>query len=463
MVDSGRADAYVEAHYDEFVEDFKEFVAHPSVSATGEGIRDCAEYLQSHCEDYGFDETRIVETSWHPSVLARAFVGGEPDNEYPTLLIYGHYDVQPVDPEKWDTPPFEPVVKDGPDGRPRLFGRGSADNKGQMHSHLAAVRAVRETAELPMNITMLIDGEEESGSPSMVGLVEENEDVLDCVLALNSDGPIDESGRPHVVFGNRGILKVQIDVQGPNRDLHSGHNGGGVPNPVWELNRLLGSMKDESGRITVDGYYDDVQEITDVERDALEDIPFDAEALMDEQGIEAFDRGPGEQFFEKIMFYPTLNIAGISGGYQGEGFKTIVPATAQAKIDMRLVADQDPDDVWEKFTEHVEMHASDLVRTDVERLGAYYPNRTSIDSRFRDPIMTAVAEAWDVEPVLKPLTGGSAPYSVFTEGLDVDHIKVPYGQRDNNQHSPNENFALDNYEKGIRTNVRMYANIAAQS
>jgi acetylornithine deacetylase/succinyl-diaminopimelate desuccinylase-like protein len=462
MADLAEADSYVEEQYDEFLADLRELVAQPSVSRTGRGIEECAGYLESLCSRYGFGEVDVVGTDWHPAVVARAYVDGDPAaaEEHPTLLVYGHYDVQPVDPERWETPPFDPVVEDGPDGERYLYGRGSVDNKGQFHTHVAAVRAFRATVGLPVNVTLLLDGEEESGSPSMPDVVDRNADRLDADLAINSDGPVDESGRPHVVFGNRGLVQAEVNVAGADRDLHSGHNGGAVPNPAWKLLRLLNTMRDDDGRIAIDGFYEDVRGVTDRDREALEAMPLDEAELRAAYGVERFDHGPGESFFEKVLFYPTLNVSGISSGHPEGETKTIVPSRAHVTVDMRLVADQDPDDVWAKFADHVEAHSSDRVTTDVRRHSAYRPNRTPLDSPFADPIVEAVDAVWEREPIVKPLTGGSAPYAVFADELGVDHIKVPYGQRANNQHSPDEHYSLDHHRRGILTNLRLYDSVA---
>jgi acetylornithine deacetylase/succinyl-diaminopimelate desuccinylase-like protein len=458
MTPDAAVDTYVDENFAEFLTELRSFVARPSVSATGEGIRDCANYLQSLCLDYGFDEAEVVETSGHPAVVAHAAADVDPDDA-PTVLVYGHYDVQPVDPDAWETPPFEPEIREV-DGEEMLFGRGTVDNKGQHFTYLCAVRALRETTGLPVNVTLLLDGEEESGSPNLLDAVAARENDLSADVAINSDGPVDESGRPTVVFGNRGILVVQVDVEGPKGDLHSGHYGGAIPNPAWELNRLLGTMRDESGRVAVDGFYDDVRPITDQDRELLDRIEPDPDRLLEKLEVGGFTDGPGESFLEKTLYYPTLNINGLSSGHGGDGFKTIVPSEASVKIDMRLVVDQDPDDVYEKFAAHVEEHASDRVSTTVTRHASMDPTRTPVDTPYREPVVSAVTEGWGEEPIVKPSSGGSAPYALFTNYLGLPHVSVPYGQQDNNQHSPNEHFAVDHFQKGVRTSVRLLSALA---
>lgn len=460
MASIATVDSYVDDRFEDFLDDLRTLVAQPSISATGEGIDDCAALLVRLCGEYGFDEVRRVETSGHPAVIARAFVDNEPDNDAPTVLLYGHYDVQPVDPDEWDSPPFEPEIRETRE-RSMLYGRGSVDNKGQHFAYICAVRALRETIGLPVNVTLLLDGEEERGSPNLTDAVEKNRSELNADVAINSDGPVDESGRPLVVFGNRGILVVQLDVDGPKGDLHSGHYGGAVPNPIRELTRLLGTMKDDDDRITIEGFYDDVRPVTDADRKLLDRSEPDPDELAAELEIDGFDRGPGETFLERTLLYPTLNVNGITGGHGGEGFKTIVPAEASATIDMRLVVDQEPDEIYERFVEHVETHADDRVTTTVSRLGSMDPARTPVDSPYREPIVEAVAEGWGEAPIVKPSSGGSAPYAIFTKYLGLDHISVPYGQQDNNQHAANEHFAIDHFEAGIRTSVQLLRAVTA--
>jgi acetylornithine deacetylase/succinyl-diaminopimelate desuccinylase-like protein len=344
-------DTYIDGEFDSFLADLQRLVDQPSISGTGEGIGECARLEQSLCLEYGFDTADIVETSGHPAVLARAYVDNDPENDAPTVLVYGHYDVQPVDPEQWESPPFDSEIR-VEDGQELFYGRGTVDNKGQHFAYLCAVRTLRDTTGLPVNVTLLLDGEEERGSPNLLDAVEAREADLAADLSLNSDGPVDDSGRPTVVFGNRGILVVQLDVKGPDGDLHSGHYGGAVPSPVWELTRLLGTMRDEHGRIAIDGFYDDVRGVGEADRELLDPLEPDPDELLESLGVDGFQGGPGETFLEKTLYYPSLNVNGIRGGHGEAGFKTIVPNDASATIDMRLVPDQEPDDIYEQFAAH---------------------------------------------------------------------------------------------------------------
>ncbi len=455
-------DAFIDARFDRFLADLRDHVAQPSISATGEGIRECATLLRDLSLEYGFDEAEIVETSGHPAVVAHAFVDGDPENDAPTVLVYGHYDVQPVTPADWDTPPFEPTLKEV-DGREYLHGRGTVDNKGQHFAYLAAVRTLRETVGLPVNVTLLLDGEEESGSPNLMDAVETRRAALDADVSINSDGPVDESGRPTVVFGNRGILIVEVTVRGPDWDLHSGHYGGAIPNPARELARLVDTMYAEDGRVAIEGFYDDVAPITETDRELLAAIEPDPDELTAKLGVGGLEDGPGETVLEKTLYHPILNVNGLAGGHVEEGYKTIVPSEASATLDARLVVDQDPDDVFDRIATHVERHADDRLETTLTRHGEMDPTRTPVDSPYRKAVVDAVAAGWGEEPVVKPLSGGSAPYALFTDVLGVPHISVPHGQRDNNQHSPNEHYAVDHLEKGIRTSARVLAAVASAS
>ncbi|MEF8859654.1 MAG: M20/M25/M40 family metallo-hydrolase [Halolamina sp.] len=464
---SGEAVSFVKDHEEEQLDDLFDLLSQPSISATGEGVGECVELVQELCQEYGFDDVVTVETPGQPAVIAHAEANegaggqGQPcaDAETAsTVFVYGHYDVQPADPANWTTPPFEPTIRAGPDGRDRIYARGAGDNKGQWFTHLCAVRALQETTGLETNVTLLLEGEEESGSPNLDSVVADHAEVLgDAELAFVADGPIDPSGRPHVLMGARGMQYVQVDVRGPNRDLHSGNYGGPVPNPAWELVRILASLKDESGRVTIDGFYDDVRPIGEADREALDAMPFDAEAVKADLDISAFAEGPGDSYLEKLLYYPTCNIAGFTSGYGSDGSKTILPSTATLKMDMRLVADQDPQTIYEAFEEHVHEHATGVCDVAVTKMGQMHPQRTALDHPVREPVMRAVSEAWPDEPILKPTLGGSLPTAVFEREIGLPCITVPYANEDENNHSPDENMALNCFRSGIRTSIGLFS------
>lgn len=445
---------YIDNNFNGFLKDLFTLLEQPSISATGEGVEVCTSLIEKLCREYGFNTAETIKTDGQPIIIARAGADESPD-EKPTILLYGHYDVQPVDSSNWTTPPFEPTIREGPDGRKRIYARGAGDNKGQWFAHLSAIQALRETTGVPVNVTLLLEGEEESGSPYLDKFVERYAAELAADLAYVADGPVDPSGRPHVLMGARGMLYVQVNATGPNRDLHSGNYGGPIPNPAWELVRILSSMKDAHGRVAIEGFYDDVRPITELDSEALEEMPFDAEAVQADLNIGGFANGPGNSYLEKLLYYPTLNIAGFSSGYGGEGSKTIIPSTATLKMDMRLVADQNPDDIYEKFSRHVDKNTSRTIDVEVSKLGAMSPQRTPLDHPVRDLIMDAVAEGWDTDPILKPTLGGSLPTASFACHLNIPVVIVPYANSDENNHSPDENLALDCFANGIRTTVAL--------
>ncbi|MFW5953334.1 MAG: M20/M25/M40 family metallo-hydrolase [Candidatus Natronoplasma sp.] len=446
-----KVEDYIEENFESYMKDLIRLLSQPSISTTSEGIEKCIKLVQDLCSKYGFDEIKKIETSGQPSIIAKAFVDHDPDNDEPTLLIYGHYDVQPVNPKKWTTPPFEPDIREDEEGKKRIYARGAGDNKGQWFAHLCAVKALREFDRLPINLTLILEGEEEMGSPNLRQVIRENRSDIKANIAYMSDGPIDESDRPQVLMGVRGLLYLEVQAEVANRDLHSGIFGGPVPNPAWELVRILNTMKDERGKITIDGFYDDVLEITEEDKEVLQNIPLDECKIKKDLKIKGFTEGPGESYHEKLMFYPTLNIAGFTSGYKGEGVKTIIPSEARVKIGMRLVVDQDPDDIFKKFSDHVKKHKSGSVDLDIIYHDSMKPYRAKIDSPYVEPIIDAVTYAWDQEPVLKPAAGGSLPSYVFDEELGIDCIVVPYANADENNHSPDENLVIEYFKNGIKT------------
>jgi acetylornithine deacetylase/succinyl-diaminopimelate desuccinylase-like protein len=459
-----RADAHAEGRAAAHREDLFALLAQPSVSATGEGMGDCVDLVEATCLEYGFDDVRVVGTDGHPAVVARAFAGdggGDgPDPDAPTVLVYGHYDVQPVDPERWTSPPFEPTVRAGPDGRERIYARGAGDNKGQWFAHLVAVEALRATGDLPLNVTLLLEGEEESGSPHIVDVVRENADLLAADLFLMADGPVHESGRPQVLLGSRGLLYVELEVRGANRDLHSGNYGGPVPNAAWGAVHLLASMMGPDGVVDVDGFYDDVREPSAEERALLEALPDDEGALRAELDLPALAPGPGESHHERLTVYPTLNVAGFGSGYTGEGSKTVLPSTATVKLESRLVPDQTPAETLARLERHVEAHAPEWARVEVTDLGGMDPHRTPPSAPGVDAVRAAVADAWDADPVVMPSIGASGPDYAFAEALSVPCVVVPYANHDESNHAPDENLALDCFRNGVRTSVRALVALA---
>ncbi len=440
---------YITAHQQEELEALFKLIRQKSISASGEGVEECAELLVQMMQEAGI-EARVMPTDGLPVVYGQVMT----DPDAPTILIYGHYDVQPADPlELWQSPPFEPTIRDG-----RVYARGSGDNKGQMIAHVLAIKAMKATNSFPkINVKMLFDGEEESGSPNLPAFLAKHRELFRADVAYSSDGPMHDSGRPVVFYGVRGLLYVQLDLQRANRDFHSGNRGGVVPNPAWELVQLLSTMRDADGRCTIEGFYDDVLLPSEYERKLLDNIPYDEAEFLRETGLGRPGMRPGVGFWESLMFQPTFNICGMTSGYQGPGSKTIIPCQASIKMDMRLVANQDPNDIYAKFLRHVEQHNPDVK---VTHLGSYLPSKTPADLPVCRKVVESVRKAYPEEPVIWPSLGGSTPDYILTKHLGLPSIWVPYAGADENNHAPNENIKLKDFFNGIRATATVLTDLA---
>lgn len=441
--------AHIDAHRDISLERLMEYVRRPSISAQGVGIGDVAAYVAEIMERIGL-ETEVAPTSGWPMVLGRRHA--RPGK--PTVLLYGHYDVQPPDPiDEWISPPFEPTIRDG-----RLYGRGVADNKGQHFAQLLALEALLAVeGELPCNVTVLLEGEEEVGSPQIESFVETHRDTLAADVAITCDGPVLSSGKSCVVFGVRGVLNFELRARGANRDLHSGNWGGIVPNPLWTLVHVLASMKNERGDITIAGFYDDVRPLSTLESDALAALPLELESVKRELDIQQLDQPLDRGFHERLSAWPTLTINGLSGGYQGAGPKTVLPHEARAKCDVRLVDAQTTDDILTKLERHVRRVAPSV---EVICHGAMEPSKTPLDSPYAQPITRALRQVHGENPLLVPSLGGSLPTYVFRTILNLASFVVPYGNPDQANHAPNENMEVGRFFNGIKTSAAMLSHIA---
>jgi acetylornithine deacetylase/succinyl-diaminopimelate desuccinylase-like protein len=440
----------VDEHREELVQRLVAYASQPSVSATGEGIAEAAQ-LASRTLDAAGLEPSILETGGSPVVLG---VGPQRPGRL-TVIVYGHYDVQPPDPvDAWDTPPFQPTLKDG-----RLYGRGTADNKGQHLAQIMAMEGLRASyGELPCNVKVLLDGEEELGSPNLPAFVERNRDLLAADLAIWSDGPVHESGRWTVVFGVRGIVTFELRASGANRPLHSGNWGGVAPNPLWTLVQLLASMKDRQNRITVDGFYDRVRPLSRLELEALDQMPVDLERVKTSLGLERLDEPADRGFYERLVAWPTLTINGLHGGYGGPGTQTILPNQAIAKCDVRLVPDQSAAEVLELLRAHVRANAPGV---ELVAGGSMEPSRTPIDSPFTEPIRQGMVAALGEEPLLVPPLGGSLPAYVFTSILGLPTFGMPLANADQTNHAPNENLEVERFISGIKAAASVLAHLGA--
>lgn len=438
--------AYIDERRAAYLERLLSYVRQPSISAHGIGIAETGAFLLGELQALGM-EAQLIPTAGWPMVYARRMDAPGA----PTVMFYGHYDVQPPDPlDAWVSPPFEPEVRDG-----RIYGRGVGDNKGQHFAQLLAIEATLACrGRLPCNLVVLLEGEEEVGSPHMPDFVRQHRDLLDVDLVITADGPVHESGRSCVLFGVRGVLSFELRARGANRDLHSGNWGGVAPNPIWTLVQLLATMKNPAGEITIDGFYDSIIPPTDLERDALAKLPVDTTRVLRELGLSAFDAPADRGFGERLSLWPTLTINGMHGGYGGPGSKTVLPHEASAKCDIRLVANQSVEEIAAKVAAHVKRHAPEV---EFIGQGGMDPSKTPIDSPFAAPILAAVAMGQNEEPLVVPAMGGSLPDYVFTKVLGVPAFVVPYANADEANHAPNENLEVERFYKGIRTGAALMA------
>lgn len=446
---------YLEEHRDEHLQMAMRLMAQPSISPTGEGMGECAALLRSFMEDSGV-ATEVLPTPGHPILYGEVNVGAPF-----TVLIYGHYDVQPPEPlELWLSPPFEPTIRDG-----RIYARGAGDNKGQLMANLLAVRAYHKTGTpLPVNVKFIFEGEEESSSAHLAWAVEHYKEKLACDMVYTADGPQHSSGAPTVLLGVRGILYVQVDCVASDRDHHSGNKGGAVPNPAWYLMQALHQFWDGSPhKVAIPGFYESVRPMSPEEEELFRRIPWEPVAMARGLGVaeELYTSLPPEEFYARTAMLPTLNICGFTSGYGGPGSKTIIPARASAKLDMRLVVDQDPDHIYQLFCDHLARVTAPLekegVRFSVQHMGDMAPSRTPVDRPEAQAVIQAARKAYGAEPVVLPSLGGSLPDYVWTRILGVPSVVVPYANHDEDNHAPNENMALDCFFSGIRCTAEVLA------
>ncbi|MEO7912671.1 MAG: M20/M25/M40 family metallo-hydrolase [Roseiflexaceae bacterium] len=442
--------AYIDTHRDQYLARLLDYVRRPSISAHGIGIAETGEFLLGQLRGLGM-QAQLMPTAGWPMVLARR----DDALSAPTVLLYGHYDVQPPDPlEDWISPPFEPELRDG-----RIYGRGVGDNKGQHFAQLLAIEATLACrGRLPCNVVVLLEGEEEVGSPNMPAFVQAHRDLLNVDLVVTADGPVHESGQCCVLFGVRGVYSFELRARGANRDLHSGNWGGVAPNPIWTLVHLLGTMKDAQGQITIAGFYDNIAAPTALERAALAALPVDQERIMRELELAHFDMPQGRSYAERLSLWPTLTINGMHGGYAGPGSKTVLPHAAFVKCDIRLVANQSIDEIAAKVAAHVAQHAPEV---ELISGGGMEPSKTPLDHPFAAAVLAAVGQGHEQDPLAIPAMGGSLPDYVFTKLLGVPAFVTPYANADEANHAPNENLELDRFYKGIRTGVALLANLGA--
>jgi acetylornithine deacetylase/succinyl-diaminopimelate desuccinylase-like protein len=449
-------EAHLQANRDDRLESLQAFLRIPSISGLSDhagDVRRAAEWLAAQLTEAGVEHVDVSETGGHPIVYGDWLHA----DGAPTVIVYGHYDVQPVDPlDEWTTPPFEPRL----DGD-RLVGRGAADDKGQIHAHLSAAAALLATREaLPINVRYVFEGEEESSSVHLDGWLTANRDRLSADAAIISDTGFFEGNLPAITIGLRGMMYAQIDVVLAAVDLHSGSYGGAVSNPAVALAQMIAALKGPDGRVHIPGFYDDVAELTPLERAAIAELPFDEEAFRDKVGVSALVGESGYSTLERKTTRPTLDVNGIWGGFQGEGSKTIIPGRAHAKVSTRLVAHQDPHDIFDKLQAFVAEIAPPGVEVTVRMLGAGRPSLTPIDH----PVTQAAARALEAtfgRPPLYIREGGSIPITAsFETILGLPVVLEGFTQPDERAHAPDEWLDLGNYESAIRAIVATFDEIA---
>ena len=441
---------FINSHKESYIDELKEFLRIPSISTLAENKRDmitAAEFVVAKLRTAGMENVKIIETKGHPLVYADWL--NAPGK--PTVLIYGHYDVQPVDPiNLWDSPPFEPTIKAG-----KIYARGATDDKGQMFMHIKSVEAFMKTkGSLPLNVKFIIEGEEEIGSGNLEEFVGKNQELLKCDSVLISDTSLYGPGIPTLTYGLRGLCYMEVEVTGPNRDLHSGTFGGGVDNPINVLAEMISKLKDTSGKIKIPGFYDSVIKLTKKERENFKALPFSEKKYAQELGVKQLNGEKGFSTLERVWARPTLDCNGIFGGFIGEGAKTVLPSKATAKISMRLVPNQDPKKISKLFKSYITKVAPKTVKINIKDLHGAYPIATSLDDKATLAAANALSKVFGKKTVFMR-EGGSIPIVVvFAKKLKASPVLMGMGLNTENLHSPNEHFNLNHFHLGILSSAR---------
>ncbi len=443
---------YIHTNRDRFVEELKTYLAIPSVSALPEhagDIRRCAEWTAEEMRRIGLEHVRLIDTPGNPVVYGD-WLGA---SDAPTILFYGHYDVQPVDPlDLWTTPPFEATVRNG-----EIYARGAVDDKGQVFMHLKAIEAHLEAGgRLPSNMKIILEGEEEIGSVHLDAFVRDHTDDLAADVVVISDSPMFDRGVPSLCYGLRGLAYFQIDLRGTSTDLHSGSFGGAVANPAFVLAQVLSQMKDRTGRVRIPGFYDDVRELRDGERAEFAKLPFNEKRYRKEIGAPRLTGEKGYTTLERIWGRPTFEVNGLESGFTGDGAKTVIPAVAMAKVSLRLVPDQDPDRIAKQFEDYLRKVTPSTVELTVTRMHGGKPWMTDFDNPFVQAAGRAVERGFGQPPVFTR-EGGSIPVvSTFQEVLGLPSVLLGVGLPDENAHAPNEKLDLGNFHNGIIAAAALY-------
>jgi len=442
---------YLNDNKDKFLNELLDLLRIPSVSADKKfdgDVRNAAAFVKDQLIAAGVDYAELCETKGHPIVYAEKII----DPTFPTVLVYGHYDVQPADPyELWDHPPFEPIVKND-----RIYARGACDDKGQMYMHVKAFEAMMETNALTCNVKFMIEGEEEVGSDNLEAFIKEEKQKLSADVILISDTSIINNDTPSITVGLRGLSYLEVEVTGPNKDLHSGVYGGAVANPINILTKLIADMQDEDGRITLPGFYDDVLESSEAQRAEMAKAPFDLDHYKKELNIEEVKGEKGFSTIERVGIRPCLDVNGIWGGYTGPGSKTVLPSKAFAKISTRLVSNQNSDKITQMIIKYFEENAPKSVKVKVTPHHGGTPAVVSTHSNGYQAASKAFEQSWGKTPI-PTMEGGSIPIvALFIQELKIEPILMGFGLDSDDIHSPNESYGLFNYYKGIETIAYFY-------
>jgi len=450
-----QAKEYIDKNRQKFLDELFDLLRIPSVSADSkfkDDVHRAADFVKSSLEKAGVDKAEICETAGYPIVYGEKII----DEKLPTVLVYGHYDVQPPDPyELWDSPPFEPVINND-----KIYARGACDDKGQMYMHVKAFETMIATENLSCNVKFMIEGEEEVGSDNLGIFVKENKERLSADVILVSDTAMISLDNPSITTGLRGLSYLEVEVTGPNRDLHSGVYGGAVANPINVLCSMIDSLKDENNHITIPGFYNKVQELSEEQRKTINKAPFVEEDYKKDLDINEVEGEKGFTTIERVGIRPSLDVNGIWGGYIGEGAKTVLPSKAQAKISMRLVPNQSSDEITKLFEDHFKSIAPDSVKVKVTPHHGGEPAVTPIDSTAFAAASAAFEEAWGKKPI-PTRDGGSIPIvALFKEALGLDTLLMGFGLDSDAIHSPNEHYGVTNYFKGIETIALFYKHFA---
>ena len=452
-----KVQSYINDNKDRFISELFDLLRIPSISAVSEHKPDmvrCAEWLAEALKKSGADKAEVMTSAGNPVVYAEKII----DPAAKTVLVYGHYDVMPVDPRgEWNTDPFEPIIKDG-----RIWARGADDDKGQLYMHAKAFEAMCATDTLPCNVKFMLEGEEEIGSPSLYQFCEDHKEMLQADIILVSDTSMISMDTPSITCGLRGLAYMEVEVTGPDKDLHSGIFGGAVANPANVLTRLVASLVDDNGRVTIDGFYDDVKVLSQEERDIFNEAPFSLDDYKKHLDIAEVEGEAGYTTIERTGIRPALDVNGIWGGYTAEGTKTVIPSKASAKISMRLVPNQDYKVISKLFEEHFRKIAPASVKVVVKSLHGGMPYVSPTDMPAYKAAEMAIVDTFGKRP-LPYYSGGSIPIiSGFEQILGMKSLLIGFGLAEDAIHSPNESYGLNQFDKGIETIPRFYKHFAEQ-